>query len=109
MSRPCQGLFKSALLSGYKTYQLISLEMGIRFFVCLIFVFSRHGFSCSLGCPGTCSAGQAGFELDPSASASQVGDGYQKSEHAFVAVLKLSVMLCLFFLHVDHMVKIFTV
>lgn len=83
--------------------------MGIRFFVCLIFVFSRHGFSCSLGCPGTCSAGQAGFELNPSASASQVGDGYQKSEHAFVAVLKLSVMLCLFFLHVDHMVKIFTV
>lgn len=48
---------------------------------------------------------KAGFELDPAASTSQVGDGYQKSEHAFVVVLKLTRMLCLFFLHVDHIVK----
>jgi hypothetical protein len=48
--------------------------MLVFFFFCLfVFVFSRQGFSDSLGCPGTHFVDQAGLELrNPPVSASQV-------------------------------------
>jgi hypothetical protein len=43
------------------------------FFACFCFLFSRQGFSCSPGCPGTHFVDQAGLELrNLPASASQV-------------------------------------